>query len=188
MCRVQHSGCMRKNQRTCAHPSVGAAGPSATARARSSNIPEFSTLLLCAHAGRLPVECNPFVPDVVQSSPSNVRDSALPTQHDAIDSWRFCDFTLTQPHPPPTSGTVKISVCPLPCAPRVRRVDSFERRDVPSASQSKHGQRGERLRRPSTFLGVGPQTPSTLYTSLGWGPQTPGNLYTSFGGGPQTSY
>ena len=44
---------------------------------------------------RLPVECRTFAPDLVRTSSLHVRDSAPPTLHDATDSRRFRDFTLT---------------------------------------------------------------------------------------------
>ena len=42
---------------------------------------------------------------------------------------------------------------------------------------------GGTLLKETTLLGVGPLTPSSLYTSFGVGPLTPNSLYTSLGVG-----
>ena len=80
---AQNSGRARKNPGPRGSCAVGGARPSTTAHAHSANDPEFSTLRMCADAGRLPVECRIFVTDVVQTLPSKVRDSTPLTQHDA---------------------------------------------------------------------------------------------------------
>ena len=142
MGRVQNSGCMRKNPRTCAHPSLGAAGPSPTAHAHSANDPDFSALCLCVLAGRVPVQSRTFVPDVVHGSSSHVRDSQPPARYDATDSRPLHDITLTHPRPPPTSTALKITVCSPLCLPYVHRDGTCRRRDVPSAPHRERRQRG----------------------------------------------